>query len=249
VKDSLGSVIVVSDPDQLLTYMHILLVEDDALLADGLARALRHSGYIVDTANDGLSADSLLANEAYDLVILDIGLPGLDGCEVLQRLRVRRQQTPVLVLSARLAVEERVRLLDLGADDYVVKPVTQAELEARVRALIRRRLGEASPEVVLGSLRLDTVGKRAWLNDTALELNAREWAALEFLAGRVNRIVSKEQLIQALYSWQDEITPNAIEKLVSRLRVKLEEAGITIRTVRGLGYYLEKPADAAARDE
>lgn len=249
MKDSLGSVIVVSDPDQLLTYMHILLVEDDALLADGLARALRHSGYIVDTANDGLSADSLLANEAYDLVILDIGLPGLDGCEVLQRLRARRQQTPVLVLSARLAVEERVRLLDLGADDYVVKPVTQAELEARVRALIRRRQGEASPEVVLGSLRLDTVGKRAWLNDTALELNAREWAALEFLAGRVNRIVSKEQLIQALYSWQDEITPNAIEKLVSRLRVKLEAAGITIRTVRGLGYYLEKPADAAARDE
>lgn len=249
MKDSLGSVIVVSDPDQLLTYMHILLVEDDALLADGLARALGHSGYIVDTANDGLKADSLLNNETFDLVILDIGLPGLDGCEVLQRLRARRQQTPVLVLSARLAVEERVRLLDLGADDYVVKPVTQAELEARVRALIRRRLGDASPEVVLGSLRLDTVGKRAWLNDTALELNAREWAALEFLAGRVNRIVSKEQLIQALYSWQDEITPNAIEKLVSRLRVKLEAAGITIRTVRGLGYYLEKPADAAARDE
>lgn len=229
--------------------MRILLIEDDALLADGLGRTLRHSGYLVDIADNGLIADSLLAEGEYDLAILDLGLPGLDGSEVLQRLRARRQRTPVLILSARLAVEERVRMLDLGADDYVVKPVTLAELEARVRALIRRGHGEAGPEIVLGSLRLDTVGKRAWLDDKALELNAREWAALEFLAGRVNRIVSKEQLMQALYSWQDEITPNAIEKLVSRLRGKLEVAGITIRTVRGLGYYLEKPSDVTARND
>ena len=224
--------------------MRLLLIEDDHLLADGLSRALRHSGYVVDLADNGRTADSLLAKEQFDLAILALGLPGLDGSEVLQRLRARRQQTPVLVLSARLAVEERVRLLDLGADDYVVKPVTLAELEARVRALIRRRHGEASPDLVLGRMRLDTVGKRAWLDDNALELNAREWAALEFLAGRVNRIVSKEQLMQALYNWQDEITPNAVEKLVSRLRSKLEVAGLTIRTVRGLGYFLEKPDDA-----
>lgn len=229
--------------------MRILLIEDDALLADGLARTLRHSGYLVDHADNGLTADSLLAGGEYDLAILDLGLPGLDGGEVLLRLRARRQKTPVMILSARLAVEERVRVLDLGADDYVVKPVTVAELEARVRALIRRGQGSAGPEFVLGSLRLDTVGKRAWLNDTALELNAREWAALEFLAGRVNRIVSKDQLTQALYSWEDEITPNAIEKLVSRLRSKLEVAGITIRTVRGLGYYLEKPEDADTLDQ
>ncbi len=226
--------------------MRLLLIEDDQLLADGLARSLRHSGYLVDIADNGRMADGLLAQGSYDLAILDLGLPELDGSEVLQRLRARRQQTPVLVLSARLAVEERVRLLDLGADDYVVKPVTLPELEARVRALIRRRRGEATPEIVLGRLRLDTVGKRAWLDDAALDLNAREWAALEFLAGRVNRIVSKEQLIQALYNWQDDISPNAVEKLVSRLRMKVEPAGLTIRTVRGLGYFLERPGESMA---
>lgn len=226
--------------------MRILLIEDDALLADGLARALRHSGYLVDTAADGRAADQLLSSDGYDLAVLDLGLPGLDGSEVLQRLRARRQQTPVLVLSARLAVEERVRLLDLGADDYVVKPVRLDELEARVRALIRRGQGGAVPDLMLGRLRLDTVGKRAWLEDTPLDLNAREWAALEFLSGRVNRIVSKEQLMQALYGWQDDISTNAIEKLMSRLRSKIEIAGITIRAVRGLGYFLEKPDDAVA---
>lgn len=226
--------------------MRILLIEDDPLLADGLARALRHSGYVVDLADNGNLADTMLAENAYELAVLDLGLPGLDGSEVLHRLRARRQQTPVLVLSARLAVEERIRVLDLGADDYVVKPVRLDELEARVRALIRRGQGGAAPDVMLGPLRLDTVGKRAWLDDKALDLNAREWAALAFLTTRVNRIVSKEQLMQALYDWQEDISANAIEKLVSRLRSKLEVAHITIRTVRGLGYYLEKPVDGEA---
>ena len=224
--------------------MRILLVEDDPLLADGLARTLRKSGYLVEVAGDGRTADQWLTTESFDLTVLDLGLPGLDGSEVLQRLRQRKQRTPVLVLSARMAMEERVRLLDLGADEYMVKPVALGELEARVRALIRR--GQGTPETIvsLGRLQLDTVGKRAWLNGSALELTAREWAALEFLAGRVNRIVSKEQISQALYSWDDEITPNAIEKFISRLRTKLEPAGINIRTVRGLGYFLEKPADS-----
>lgn len=223
--------------------MRILLVEDDALLADGLARSLRQSGYLVEIATDGLTADRWLETESFDLSVLDLGLPGLDGSTVLQRLRARQQRTPVLILSARLAIEERVRLLDLGADDYVVKPVALVELEARIRALIRRGSGAPEPTIRLGQLELDTVGKRAWLGGTALELSAREWAALEFLANRVNRIVNKEQIAQSLYAWDDEITPNAIEKFISRLRTKLEPAGITIRTVRGLGYYLEKPAE------
>lgn len=223
--------------------MRILLVEDDHLLADGLARTLRKSGYLVEVAGDGRTADHWLTTESFDLTVLDLGLPGLDGSEVLQRLRQRKQRTPVLILSARMAMEERVRLLDLGADDYMVKPVALVELEARVRALIRRGQGTPETIVTLGRLQLDTVGKRAWLAGNALELTAREWAALEFLAGRVNRIVSKEQILQALYRWDDEITSNAIEKFISRLRTKLEPAGINIRTVRGLGYFLEKPAD------
>ena len=223
--------------------MRILLVEDDPLLADGLARTLRKSGYLVEVTGDGRTADNWLKTESFDLTVLDLGLPGLDGSDVLQRLRQRQQRTPVLILSARMALEERVRLLDLGADDYVVKPVALVELEARVRALIRR--GQGTPETILklGRLQLDTVGKRAWLDGKGLELTAREWTALEFMAGRVNRIISKEQIMQALYRWDDDITLNAVEKFISRLRSKLEPGGITIRTVRGLGYFLEKPSE------
>ncbi|MBI4740476.1 MAG: response regulator transcription factor [Betaproteobacteria bacterium] len=223
--------------------MRIIIAEDDVLLADGLARALRQSGYIVDWVKDGRQADGWLAGQNYDLAILDLGLPGLEGSEILQRLRSRKQRLPVLVLSAREGLEDRVRLLDLGADDYLVKPVALSELEARIRALIRRGRAVPEPELVLGKLVLDTNGKRAWLGDTSLDLSAREWAALEYLATRANRIVSKEQIMETLYSWDDEITPNAVEKFISRLRVKLEPADVVIRTVRGLGYYLEKPGD------
>ena len=223
--------------------MRILLVEDDPLLADGLARSLKQSGYVVELASDGKTADHWIQTEEFDLTILDLGIPEIDGSEVLQRLRSRKQNTPVLVLSARMAIEERVRLLNLGADDYVVKPVALAELEARVRALIRRGQSVQDPLITLGRLQLDTLGKRALLEGKALELTAREWAALEFLAKRMNRIISKDQISQALYSWEEDITPNAIEKFISRLRSKLEPAGICIQTVRGLGYFLEKPAD------
>lgn len=181
--------------------------------------------------------------EDFELAVLDLGLPGLDGSEILRRLRARKQRLPVLVLLAREELGERVRLLDLGADDYLVKPVALVEFEARVRALLRRGQGGSEPNIRLGRLLLDTVGKRAWLDDDALDLKAREWAALAFLA---QRIVSKEQIMQALYGWEEEITPNAVEKFISRLRGKLEPAGVVIRTVRGLGYYLEKPPEAAA---
>jgi two-component system OmpR family response regulator len=224
--------------------MRILLVEDDPLLADGLARALRQSDYVVELANDGKVADQWLKTEEFDLVILDLGLPGIDGSEVLKRLRQRKQHLPVLILSARMATEERVRLLNLGADDYVLKPVALSELEARVRALIRRGQSIQDPLITLGRLQLNTLGKRALLDGKPLDLTAREWVALEFLARRANRIISKDQISQALYSWEEDITPNAIEKFISRLRSKLEPAGISIQTVRGLGYFLEKPADS-----
>jgi len=226
--------------------MRLLLVEDDRLLANALIQAFRHSGMVADVAHDGRSADRWLESEQYDLVVLDLGLPGLDGSEVLSRLRQRRQTLPVLVLSARDAVEERVRLLNLGADDYVVKPVALSELEARIRALIRRGQALNDPRIALGRLFLDTAGQRAWLDEEPLDLTAREWTALAFLAERANRIVSKEQMMQSLYSWDEEITANAVEKIISRLRNKLEPAGIVIRTVRGLGYFLEKPASDAS---
>ena len=227
------------------TIMRILIAEDDLLLADGLTRALIQSGYLVDCAHEGKQADRWLAEQTYDLAILDLGLPELEGSEVLQRLRNRKQRLPVLILSAREALEERIRLLDLGADDYLVKPVALSELEARVRALIRRGRAAPEPTITIGKLTLDTNGKRASIDGVALDLSAREWSALEYLATRANRIVNKEQILESLYNRDDEITPNAVEKFISRLRVKLEPAGIVIRTVRGLGYFLEKPnADA-----
>lgn len=225
--------------------MRILLIEDDILLADGLARSLRQSGYAVDWVRNGSEADRWLECQSYDAAILDLGLPGLEGAEVLRRLRARNQGTPVLVLSAREALDERVRLLNLGADDYLVKPAAFAELEARLRALVRRNSTLAEAELRIGSLRLDSAEKRAWLSDKPLDLTAREWAVLEYLAARPGRIASKERLMQSQYGWDEEITPNAIEKLVSRLRTKLDSAGVTIRTVRGLGYLLEKPSDGS----
>lgn len=224
--------------------MRILLAEDDALLADGLARRLRRSGYTVDIACNAKTAEAGLNDGQFDVVLLDLGLPDQDGSNLLQRLRARRDKTPVLVVSARPAIEERVRLLDLGADDYLVKPVSIEELEARIRVVIRRQHGEADSTLNLGALRLDLKGKRAWLEGELLELTARDWALLVFLAGRPNRVLNKEQLGEALYAWDEEVTPNAVEKSISRLRSKIEPGGLTIRTIRGLGYFLEVPDDA-----
>lgn len=224
--------------------MRLLLIEDDELLADGVTRALRIAGYVVEWAADGRRADAWLSEREYDLVILDLGLPGLDGSEVLKRLRGRKQSMPVIVVSAREMLDERIRLLDLGADDYLVKPVAIGELEARIRALSRRGHTKDDSTLRLGKLSLDTVGRLAWIEDQVLDLPAREWSALEFLATRANRIVSKDLVMQSLYSWDQEITPNAVEKIISRLRLKLEPAGVTIRTVRGMGYYLEQPKSA-----
>jgi two-component system OmpR family response regulator len=224
--------------------MRILIVEDDPVLADGLTRTLKHADYAVDCATSGIDADHVLAAQPYDLVILDLGLPGIDGFEVLRRLRRRGGAVPVLVLTARDALTDRVKGLDLGADDYMIKPFDLPELEARVRALIRRGQSGGGSVLTHGSLVLDTAGRRATLGGEPLDLSARELGVLEVLMMRSGRVVNKEQLTEQLYGWDEEVGPNAIEVYVHRLRRKLEPAGVSIRTIRGLGYLLEKESHA-----
>ena len=223
--------------------MRILLVEDDKVLADALSRALVQSAHAVDAVATGEEADRVLALAIYDLAILDIGLPGLSGLEVLQRLRARKSTLPVLMLTALDTMEDQVRGLDLGADDYLAKPFDLPVLEARVRALLRRGT-QSTPDLELGLLRFDTVGRRVFHDKRALDLSPRELAVLELLLMRAGRVVSKEQMVNHLYGWGDEVGANAIEVYVYRLRKKLEPLGCEIRTVRGMGYLMER-SDAA----
>ena len=220
--------------------MRILIAEDDPILADGLTRSLRQADFAVDCVHDGEEADHVITAQHYDLVILDLGLPKLDGFDVLKRLRRRGTAVPVLVLTARDALADRVKGLDLGADDYLTKPFDLPELEARVRALIRRGQGGGSAILTHGPLSLDTGGRRVTLHGAPLELSARELGVLEVLMLRSGRVVNKEQLAEQLYGWDEEVGANAIEVYVHRLRKKIESAGVNIRTIRGLGYLLEK---------
>lgn len=220
--------------------MRILLVEDDAVLSPALARALGQSAYAVDVAEDGENARDALKNDVYDLVVLDIGLPRIDGFELLRELRARGARVPVLVLTARDALEDRVRGLDLGADDYLTKPFDLPEFEARVRALIRRGHHRASASLRHGRLRLDTAGRRLYSGDQPIDLSVRELAVIELLMLREGRVVTKEQMVDHLYGWNEEVGTNAIEVYVHRLRKKLEPAGASIRTVRGMGYLLDR---------
>jgi two-component system OmpR family response regulator len=215
--------------------MRILLVEDDTVLADALSRALVQSAHAVDIVDSGDKAERALALGIYDLAILDIGLPGQSGLEVLRGLRARRSTMPVLMLTALDTLEDRVRGLDLGADDYLAKPFDLPELEARVRALLRRGTN-STPNLEHGLLSFDTVGRRVFHDRKPLELSPRELAVLELLLLRRGRVVSKEQLVNHLYGWADEVN-------VYRLRKKLEPLGCEIRTVRGMGYLMD-PIDA-----
>jgi two-component system OmpR family response regulator len=223
----------------MISAVRILIVEDDATLASGIARILEGEGHAIDVVASGEQAVLGARQERFDVMILDVGLPGIDGFEVLRRLRATGLKIPVLVLTARDALDDRVRGLDLGADDYMPKPFAMPELAARVRALVRRSQAQTGPKIVHGPLVLDTLARRAHLNGDPLDLAAREWAVLEVLLARVEKIVSKESIIQAVASWGEELTPNAIEVYVSRLRAKLEPAGVRIRTVRGFCYMLE----------
>jgi two-component system OmpR family response regulator len=228
--------------------LRILIAEDDPVLADGLSRSLRAAGYAVDVVDTGDAADTALTAQPFDLLILDLGLPRLSGLEVLRRLRARSSSVPVLILTAADSVEQRVRGLDLGADDYMPKPFALSELEARVRALTRRALGGTQNLLRHGPLTLDRAGRVASMNDQALDLSARELSLLETLLARPGRLVSKEQLVDHLCEWGEEVSTNAIEVYVHRLRRKLEPGGVRIATVRGLGYCLEPFGDGGSTD-
>ncbi|MEN9479252.1 MAG: hypothetical protein RLZZ298_647 [Pseudomonadota bacterium] len=220
--------------------MRILIAEDDAIIADGLSRSLRQGGYAVDWAPNGMEADTALLTVAYDLLILDLGLPKLSGLDLLKRVRGRNSAIPVLILTAMDGCGDRVKGLDLGADDYMVKPFDLAELEARVRALTRRSAG-TTPTIQCGQLLYDQVGRVAQIAGQSIELSAREIGLLEVLLTRMGRLVSKDQLVDHLCGWGEEVSHNAIEVYVHRLRKKLEIGGVKIATVRGLGYCLERP--------
>jgi two-component system response regulator TctD len=222
--------------------MRLLIVEDTADLAEAIAGRMRKLGYAVDLAGDGEEADELLRSESYHLVVLDLMLPGMSGKEVLHRLRQRRSRTPVLVLTARSDVDDKVGALDYGADDYLVKPFDFRELEARCRALLRRPSGMASSEVTYGNLVFDGAAKRVTVASQPVELGSREFRLLELLLANLGRVLSKEALLDQLFGLDDAVAPNAIELYVSRLRRKLEGSAVRIRTLRGLGYVAELEA-------
>ncbi|HET9578649.1 MAG TPA: response regulator transcription factor [Usitatibacter sp.] len=224
--------------------MRVLIVEDDRLLANGLTETLRRAGYVVDSVPSAEAADGALRVTDVDLIVLDINLPGMDGFTWLRRLRARGGQQSVLVLTAREAVSDRVHGLTVGADDYLAKPFATEELIARVSALERRGRALRSRVVEYGPLVVDLERKRAMIDGKPLDLSQREYAILEYLFSNIGAIVGKDKIAGAVASWDEHISPNAIEVHISRLRAKLEPAGVVIRTIRGLGYLVEAPANA-----
>lgn len=219
--------------------MRILIAEDDPALAEALQFSLKQSGFAVDWIANGAAADVALKNDVFGLLILDLGLPQLDGFEVLRRLRRRNPALPVLILSGRETPEEKVLGLDLGADDYLVKPFSLSELQARVRALLRRGRGTATPLISYGALSFDTVNRVASVDGHMLTLSLQETGVLETLLTRFGRVLSKEQLVEQLYSYDHEVSQNAIEVYVHRLRKKLAGSNVTVRTLYGRGYLLD----------
>ncbi len=219
--------------------MRILISEDDEALAEALRFALTQSGFAVDWVANGMAADEALKTSDFGLLILDLGLPKLDGLEVLRRLRRRNDVLPVLILSGREQPEEKVAGLDLGADDYIVKPFSLNELQARVRALLRRGHGAATPVLTYRDLSFDPVVRAAAIRGHALPLSTHELSVLEVLIRRFGRVVSKEQLVEQVYNYDQEVSHNAIEVYVHRLRKKIGNTGLIVRTLYGRGYALD----------
>lgn len=218
--------------------MRILVVEDDPLLGDALQAGLTQRGFDADWVKDGVAAELALRAESFVAVVLDLGLPRLDGVELLRRERARGSKLPVLVLTARDAIEDRVRGFDTGADDYVIKPVDLDELAARLRALVRRSRGEAAPVLEMGALRLDPAARTVTFRGTRVELKAKEFNLLHELALNAGRVLSRQQIEERLYAWGEEVESNAVEVHIHHLRRKLAPG--LIRTVRGVGYMLPR---------
>jgi two-component system response regulator QseB len=218
--------------------MRLLLVEDDAMIGESVVAGLRHAGHTVDWVRDGRAAEAALAVPVHELVLLDLGLPRKSGVEVLKALRAAGSDLPVLVITARDRVADRIAGLDAGADDYIVKPFDLDELAARIRAVARRRAGRAAPELEHGPLRLDPAKRRAFLDGQEVALSAREFAVLEALLERPGAVLSRAQLEERLYGWQGEIESNAVEVHIHALRRKL--GADLIRTLRGVGYTIAK---------
>jgi two-component system OmpR family response regulator/two-component system response regulator QseB len=222
--------------------MRVLLVEDDGLLGEGLRAGLGQAGFAVDWVREGPDALHALETTAFAAVVLDLGLPGLGGLAVLRRLRARGDKVPVLILTARDAVGDRVTGLDAGGDDYVVKPVDLAELAARLRALVRRASGQAEPVLRRGDLELHPAERRVVFRGREVALSAREFALLQELMLNAGRVLSREQLEERLYPWGREVESNAVEVHVHHVRRKLAPG--VIRTIRGVGYLMPRQANA-----
>jgi len=223
--------------------MRLLLVEDDLPLAEALMSLLVSSGYAVDCVHDGESALALVAAERFDLMILDLNLPLLDGLEVLRGMRAQGNQAAVMILTARGASDQLVRGLDLGADDYMAKPFDIREFEARVRSLLRRQAGLHSATVTLGPVMLDLTTRQFAAHDQMMDLPPRERSLLELLVTRAGKVVTKETILHSMTPLDEMLSDNAIEQYISRLRRRLVPLGLVLRTIRGIGYLLEKTAD------
>lgn len=218
--------------------MRLLLVEDDPMIGEAVLDLLRDDGYAVDWVRDGAMAETAALDQDYDLILLDLGLPRKDGLEVLRELRTRKCRSPILIASARDAVQQRIEGLDAGADDYIVKPYDLDELLARIRALIRRSAGRAETVYEHGNVRINTNTKEVTVDDQPITISAREWAVLEALLARPGLILSRAQIEEKLFAWKDEISSNAVEVYIHGLRKKL--GAELIQTVRGMGYLIPK---------